>query len=157
MQQKFIKIINSKTFYLSLIILCTAVIFTLRFTMLLKSNHPCGLDGYYYALQSKSLLINHALENPDYKTGYYLCALTSFLCRNVITGCKLWAALASTLLSVSIFILLKTFSKNKVISFAGLFLSGFCSPSLASFEINYINNLTGLFVFSFLHPFFMLL
>ena len=76
MQQKIIKIINSKTFYISLIILCTAVIFTLRFTMLLKSNHPCGLDGYYYALQAKSLLVNHALENPDYKTGYYLCALT---------------------------------------------------------------------------------
>lgn len=149
MQQKIIKIINSKTFYISLIILCTAVIFTLRFTMLLKSNHPCGLDGYYYALQAKSLLVNHALENPDYKTGYYLCALTSFLCRNVITGCKLWAALASTLLSVSIFILLKTFSKNKIISFAGLFISGFCSPSLASFEINYINNLTGLFCFFF--------
>ena len=41
----------------------------LRFFMLSSSEYPVGLDGYYYALQAKSLVMQGALENPSAETG----------------------------------------------------------------------------------------
>ena len=47
-----------KIIYKTLTILILAVLlvltFKVRYQMYLKSNHPTGLDGYYYALQAKS-------------------------------------------------------------------------------------------------------
>ena len=134
-----------KIFFSLIFVFSVVLLFVLRFTMLLKSSHPTGLDGYYYTLQAKSLIINGALENPDTEIGYYLCGLCSFFVKDAILGCKIWAAIASTLLSVSIFILVKTFSSEKrYIPFTAFVISAFCSPNLAYFEVNYINNLTGL-------------
>lgn len=139
-----------KIFFSLIFIFSVILLFVLRFTMLLKSSHPTGLDGYYYALQAKSLITNGTLENPDTEIGYYLCGLCSFFVKDAILGCKIWAAIASTLLSVSIFILVKTFSSEKrYIPFTAFVISAFCSPNLAYFEVNYINNLTGLFFFFF--------
>ena len=54
-----------KIFFSLIFVFSVVLLFVLRFTMLLKSSHPTGLDGYYYALQAKSLITNGALENPD--------------------------------------------------------------------------------------------
>lgn len=143
-KQKVYKIINTLIFFLTI-----AAIFLLRFTTLLQTSHPTGLDGYYYALQAKSFALTGKLENPDYETGYYICGIFAWIFRNPIIACKIWAALTSTLISVSIFILVNNISKDKKLAFLALILSSFLSPSLAIFEINYINNQTGLMFFFF--------
>ncbi len=127
---------------------CILVItFILRFKCLLQTYHPTGLDGYYYALQAKSLATTGALENPDYEIGYYICGFFAFLFKDAILGCKIWAALSSTLLCLAVSLLVKQFTKLPVLSFASLLICCFCSPSLVSFQVNYINNQTGLLFF----------
>ena len=142
-KQKVYKIIN-----ILIIILTIITIFLLRFLILFKTSHPTGLDGYYYALQAKSFALTGKLENPDYEAGYYICGIFALIFKNAILGCKIWAALSSTLISVSIFILVKTISRNNKAAFFALVLS-VLSPSLTVFEINYINNQTGLMFFFF--------
>lgn len=134
--------------YLSIfVILYSILIFSVRLFMLLKSEYPTGLDGFFYALQAKSLVVNGALENPDYELGYYFCGFFSWLCKDAFLGCKIWAALSSALISVSIFILLKNISEEKIIiPLLGLLISS-VSVGITLFNINYINNQTGLVFF----------
>lgn len=141
--------INKKTLLLQTlpVFVIAVVIFAVRLYMLLKSNHPTGMDGYFYALQAKSLLVNGSLENPDHELGYFFCGFFSWLFNNPILGCKVWAALSSMLISVNIFILLKKVSKDKIIiPMAGLLISASC-VSLTLFNVNFINNQTGLVFF----------
>ncbi|HIW36909.1 MAG TPA: hypothetical protein IAA30_08025, partial [Candidatus Treponema faecavium] len=63
---------RTNALWVLLLCCCTACVFAVRFAMLRKTPEPAGLDGYYYALQAKSLIERGALENPDYQTGYYL-------------------------------------------------------------------------------------
>lgn len=116
--------------------------------MLLKSSEPTGIDGYYYSLQAKSLIERGSLENPDYKLGYYLCALCSYISNDAITGVKIWASLAAAILCLSVFFLLKTLTSNNAISFVSSMICA-SSFSLTQFSVNFINNLTGLFFFVF--------
>lgn len=141
--------INKKTLLLQTlpVFVIAVVIFAVRLYMLLKSNHPTGMDGYFYALQAKSLLVNGSLENPDHELGYFFCGFFSWIFNNPILGCKVWAALSSMLISVNIFILLKKVSKDKIIiPMAGLLISASC-VSLTLFNVNFINNQTGLVFF----------
>ena len=50
-----------------------ALVTGVRFFMLQKSPEPNGLDGYFYALQAKSLVETGHLENPSFQCGYFLC------------------------------------------------------------------------------------
>lgn len=141
--------INKKTLLLQTlpVFVIAVLIFAVRLYMLLKSNHPTGMDGYFYALQAKSLLVNGSLENPDHELGYFFCGFFSWIFNNPILGCKVWAALSSMLISVNIFILLKKVSKDKIIiPMAGLLISASC-VSLTLFNVNFINNQTGLVFF----------
>ena len=87
---------------LALVGLC-AVTFFVRFKMYSKSVHPTGLDGYYYALQAKSLMQNGVLENPDYEIGYYLCGLFGKVFGDAIIGVKVCDAVTSALTCAAVF------------------------------------------------------
>ena len=94
----------------------------LRFFMLSSSEYPAGLDGYYYALQAKSLVMHGALENPSAETGFYACALCSLITKNAVTGCKLWAAISNALIPLSVFVFLETlFRKKRPLSLGSCF------------------------------------
>lgn len=127
---------------------CTAGVFAIRFAMLNKTPEPAGLDGYYYALQAKSLIERGKLENPDYKTGYYLCGGAALVCGDPITGCKAVAALMSALLCLGVYAVLGACGVPGRCCLAGFFLCG-ASFAAASMAVNYINNLTGLAFFLF--------
>lgn len=138
---------KTKTITALFVILYGILIFATRLFMLMKSEYPTGLDGFFYALQAKSLVVNGALENPDHEIGYFLCGFFSWVARDVFLGCKIQAALSSTLISVLIFILLKISCKDKImIPCAGLLISSI-SAGITLFNINYINNQTGLVFF----------
>lgn len=134
-------------FIISIILFC-GLIFSARFFMLLKSSEPAGLDGYYYALQAKSMAERGSFENPDFKIGYYLCALFTSFTGDAVLGCKIWASLAGMLLSLSVFFFLYNWGCRKELAFAAFLLSG-ALHSCALLSVNYINNLTGLFFLFF--------
>lgn len=131
-----------------LIIILCATTFSVRFFMLQKSNEPNGLDGYFYALQAKSFVERGYLENPSIAPGYYLCGLCSFFTKSPIIAVKIWSAISSTLVSLAIFLILFTSTKNFLISTTGFLLSA-ASPVFTVFSINYINNQTGIFFLLF--------
>ena len=85
----------------SAVLLATAftALFLARLFMLNQSLEPNGLDGYYYALQAKSMMETGRLENPSLQPGYYLCGLGGILTGDAIQGVKLWAALSAALTS----------------------------------------------------------
>lgn len=121
-------------------------VFSVRFFMYSKSEHPTGLDGYYYALQAKSFAEYGCLENPDIETGYYLCGIFAKVFNDPIKGIKIYDAASSVLLSAGIFIIIYLISKNLIFSLFSFFMSA-VSPALTLLGINYINNQTGLMFF----------
>lgn len=137
------------------IVIASAPLFSVRLSMLEKSPHPTGLDGYYYALQAKSFAENGRLENPDAAPGFYICGLLAIVCKNAITACKIAASGISTALAISIFLaLLAMFPGHYARAFAGFLLCA-ASPSCAQLTVNYINNLTGLtFLFAYIACFY---
>lgn len=136
-----------KIIYKTLTILILAVLlvltFKVRYQMYLKSNHPTGLDGYYYALQAKSFAETGKLENPDIETGYYLCGMFAKICGDPIKGVKLCDACTSVMTCFAVFLLLLTATKNVFFAFLGFLLTA-ASPSFTLMGINYINNQIGL-------------
>lgn len=136
-----------KIIYKTLTILILAVLlaltFKVRYEMYLKSNHPTGLDGYYYALQAKSFAETGVLENPDIETGYYLCGIFAKLCGDPIKGVKLCDAFTSVLTCFAVFLLMLAATKNVFFAFFGFLLTA-ASPSFTLMGINYINNQIGL-------------
>ncbi|HPS44448.1 MAG TPA: hypothetical protein PK542_08175 [Treponemataceae bacterium] len=145
---------NAAAWALSLAV-ASSCLFGVRFSMLEKSPHPTGLDGYYYALQAKSLVEEGHLENPDSSPGFYLCGLFAIICGDAIIGCKVYAAVISVALAVSIFLaILAMFPGRYPNAALGFFLCA-ASPSCAQLAVNYINNLTGLaFLFAYVSCFF---
>ena len=131
----------------SAVLLATAftALFLARLFMLNQSLEPNGLDGYYYALQAKSLMETGRLENPSLQPGYYLCGLGGILTGDAIQGVKLWAALSAALTSLAIWKLLFVLTKSNLLSLLGFIVCGL-SPSFATMSVNYINNQTGIFL-----------
>ena len=133
---------------LALVGLC-AVTFFVRFKMYSKSVHPTGLDGYYYALQAKSLMQNGVLENPDYEIGYYLCGIFGKVFGDAIIGVKVCDAVTSALTCAAVFALIFAATQNIWFSFLAFMLTA-VSPCFTLMGINYINNQIGLmFLFFF--------
>ncbi len=127
---------------LALFLLVT-VIFFIRLFMLQKSPHPNGLDGYFYALQAKSLAETGSLENPSHELGYYLCGVGAWITNNPILGVKIWSALSSALVSLAAFMLVFNLTKKKSLSFLAFLLTS-ASPTFSLMGINFINNQTGI-------------
>jgi hypothetical protein len=144
---------NAAVWALALAI-ASACLFCARFSMLAKSPHPTGLDGYYYALQAKSFAEEGRLENPDASPGFYLCGIFAIICGNAIIGCKVYAAILSAALAVSVFLaILALYPRQYPRAMLGFFLCA-ASPSCAQLTLNYINNLTGLvFLFAYVSCF----
>ena len=113
-----------------------------RLSMLQKSSEPNGLDGYFYALQAKSLVETGRLENPSSQIGYYLCGACAFLAKDAITGVKVWSAVSSAGISLAVFLLIFALTGRSFLSLLGFLLAS-SSPTVTSLGINYINNQTG--------------
>jgi len=147
---------NKKLFAFSLIAITLSVcLFFVRLSMLQKSNEPTGLDGYFYALQAKSFVLNETLENPSHEIGYYLCGIFSKFCGDAILGCKIYSAFSNTLISIGVAGLLFLLTKSSFISVLGFLLSA-SSICITMISLNYINNQTGiafflLFLICFFH------
>lgn len=67
-----------------------------RFALLASSPYPMGVDGYFYAIQVRSLLEHGALHYPSAPLASWLMAPLAAL-TDPITGAKLGAALGSAL------------------------------------------------------------
>lgn len=137
------KPLSANRFFFALIV-CVLFLFTLivRFSMLQKSTEPNGLDGYFYALQAKSLVETGRLENPSTQIGYYISGACAFFAKDAITGVKFWSAISSALISLGVFLLLLSLTGKNLLSLLGFLLVS-VSPSVATLAINYINNQTG--------------
>lgn len=146
------KKIMTKTCAALFIAALTLVFFSIKFSMLKKSDYPNGLDGFYYALQAESFVVNLEFENPDIECGYYISGFISGVIGDSVTGVKIWAALSSALLSLSVFtllyVLLEKFPGRFFFSLTGMLFSG-VSVCVTIMSINYINNQTGLFFLLF--------
>lgn len=127
--------------FISVLLICVSLFFV-RYKMLQKSSEPNGLDGYFYALQAKSLVQTGHLENPSYQCGYYLCGLCSYICGDAIKGVKLWSAISSAGISLAIYLVLGFATGSFYFSLLGFSLSA-ASPTLTLMGVNYINNQTG--------------
>lgn len=127
--------------FLTILVLCVNIA-TIRYDMLQKSSEPNGLDGYFYALQAKSLVQTGHLENPSYQCGYYLCGLCSYICGDAIEGVKLWSAISSAGISLAIYLVLGFATGDFYFSILGFLLSA-ASPTVTQMGVNYINNQTG--------------
>ena len=127
--------------FLTILVLCVNIA-TIRYNMLQKSYDPNGLDGYFYALQAKSLVQTGHLENPSYQCGYYLCGLCSYICGDAIEGVKLWSAISSAGISLAIYLVLGFATGDFYFSILGFLLSA-ASPTVTQMGVNYINNQTG--------------
>ena len=121
-------------------------VFCVRFSMLQKSAEPNGLDGYFYALQAKSLVQTGTLENPSWNCGYYACGISAFLTGDAVLGVKVWSAVSSALVALSVFLALIALTEHQTTALLGCLLCA-ASPSCAVMSIDYINNQTGLFFF----------
>lgn len=133
---------NKRISHFAAALILTVLVVGIRFSMLQKSPEPNGLDGYFYALQAKSLVETGHLENPSYQCGYFLCGACAFLCHDAITGVKVWSAISSAGICLAIFLLFYSLSGKFFLSLLGFSLAAF-SPTLTVMGINYINNQTG--------------
>ena len=117
----------SRIIKFALVAVLTLVVFSIRLSMLKKSDMPNGLDGYYYVLQAESFVTHLELENPDPECGYYLSGFVSGVCGDSILGVKIWSAISSALFSLSvfvlIFVLLEKSSLRFLFSLVGLLFS----------------------------------
>ena len=142
----------SRIIKFALVAVLTLVVFSIRLSMLKKSDMPNGLDGYYYVLQAESFVTHLELENPDPECGYYLSGFVSGVCGDSILGVKIWSAISSALFSLSvfvlIFVLLEKSSLRFLFSLVGLLFSA-ASVCTTAMSLNYINNQTGLFFLLF--------
>ncbi|MBP5754137.1 MAG: hypothetical protein J6W60_14955, partial [Treponema sp.] len=127
--------------FISVLLICVSLFFV-RYKMLQKSSEPNGLDGYFYALQAKSLVQIGHLENPSYQCGYYLCGLCSYFCGDAIKGVKLWSAISSAGISLAIYLVLGFATGSFYPAILGFLLSA-ASPTVTQMCVNYINNQTG--------------
>lgn len=75
-----------------------------RWDVLASSPHPVGIDGYFYAIQTRSLLETGGLEYPASPLTLWLMAAAGAM-TDPITGAKLVAALAGALIAVPAFLL----------------------------------------------------
>jgi len=138
-----------------LLLLAFASVFSVRLSMLKKTNEANGLDGYFYALQARSFVETGHLENPSNEPGYYLCGISSFFMKDPILGVKVWSSLSSSLTCLAAFLLLSALTGSFTLSLLGFFLIA-SSPSFTSMSVNFINNQTGI-CFLLFYVFFLVL
>ena len=141
-----------KSFGFLLVAVLFLGIFSIRFSMLRKSEYPNGLDGFYYVIQAESFVVNMELENPDTECGYYIAGFISGVVGDSILGVKIWAALSSAIISLSIFtvifVSLKKSAYRFLLSLLGMLFMA-ASVCGTAMSVNYINNQTGLFFLLF--------
>ena len=140
MEESWFKRFSVGTFISVLFLVVTLV--NMRYNMLQKSYEPNGLDGYFYALQAKSLVQTGHLENPSLQCGYYMCGLCSYFTGDPIKGVKLWSAISSIGISLAIYLILGFATGSFYPAILGFLLSA-ASPTVTQMGVNYINNQTG--------------
>ncbi|ADK82946.1 glycosyltransferase family 39 protein [Sediminispirochaeta smaragdinae] len=140
---------RERTIDMIILLLLSLLLFSSRLIMLSKSSEPCGLDGYFYAMEARSFMERGHLENFSLAPFYYVSGLLGLLSGSPILGVKIASALCSALLPVALFLLLnRLFSNQRAFALLASLVAS-ASPSLALMAVNYLNNLLGLVFFLF--------
>ncbi|MCP4131249.1 MAG: hypothetical protein GY754_09735 [bacterium] len=119
----------------------------IRLWVLFSSPYAFGTDGYYYAVQIKTLLKNGSFIIPDSSLVLYYLAFFSLIGKNIVAANKAAIALLIGLMTWPAYLL----GKNLLNKRAGLVLTALLvSNSFAAhFTFNFIKNLGGIFFFLF--------
>ncbi len=103
-----------------------------RARFLLGDPYPFGLDGYYYAVQVRSLCESGALNYPTAPLSFYFLAPFAWFA-GPIAGAKLGAAAGTALLVVPVYLLGKRFTGQRAPALVGC---AFAATSLQGFLLS---------------------
>ncbi len=95
-----------------------AVAFVARWRFLESSPYPLGIDGFYYAVQLRSLLRDHHLYYPASPMAFWLM-LPGAWAFGPIAGAKLGAALATALAAVPVYAIVRRATGERAAGVAG--------------------------------------
>lgn len=136
------KSIDLRSKRIAILLVWTAGVFFIHLHMLNQSPEPCGLDGYYYAMEARSFMERNHLENPSLGPMFYVSGLMAKTTGDPILAVKLASSTFYALMIPLMFLFLRCFFSHGL-SLAGAFLTAI-SPSLTAMSVNYLNNLFGL-------------
>lgn len=125
------------------IALLTLTVAVSRGMMFARSPEPTGLDGYFLAMEAKSLAERGYFENPTLSPAYTLAGLCAWLCSDGIGGVKLAGSLVAGLLIPALYLLLRRLGLRREQAVVPCLLAAL-SPSLAWMSLNYLANSFGL-------------
>jgi 4-amino-4-deoxy-L-arabinose transferase-like glycosyltransferase len=115
-----------------------------RWVFLAESPHPLGIDGYFYAVELRSLLETGQLAYPVSPVGLWLLAPFAAL-TDPITGAKLGASLLGALVAVPAYLVGKRLGGTRA---TGLLAAALATPSAGSFylSVEFVKNGIGITV-----------
>jgi hypothetical protein len=115
-----------------------------RWVFLTESPHPLGIDGYFYAVELRSLLETGQLAYPVSPVGLWLLAPFAAL-TDPITGAKLGASLLGALVAVPAYLVGKRLGGTRA---TGLLAAALATPSAGSFylSVEFVKNGIGITV-----------
>ncbi len=136
--------------FLFLPILGSAVF--LQALFLFSTDGPQGLDGYYYALQVRSIMSHFRLETAaSSPLAFYILALPSFLIGDPVIGIKIGILCISVLISIMVYLMIRRATGFYLLANLALALVSF--PFLLKWGLTeFLKSTVGLLVFvSFLY------
>jgi len=115
-----------------------------RWVFLAESPHPLGIDGYFYAVELRSLLETGHLQYPVSPIALWLLAPFA-AATDPITGAKLGAALLGALVAVPAYFVGRRLGGTRA---TGLLAAALATPSAGSFylSIEFVKNGVGITV-----------
>jgi len=118
------------------IAVCLLAAAAVRAVFLFKDEFATGFDGYYYALQVKSLIVNGELLNRDNSIAFSLLRFFSFFIPDVPAANKIATIFFCSLAAVPVFLLARRLTGSPVAALtAALLFSLSFSQIYMSFEI----------------------
>ncbi len=118
------------------IAVCLAAAALVRAVFLFKDSFATGFDGYYYALQVRSLIENGEVLNNDKSIVYPLLRFFALCFNDVVVSNKIAAIVFCSLTVVPFYLLTYRLTSSHIITFAAaLFFSLSFSQIYMSFEI----------------------
>jgi hypothetical protein len=118
------------------IALCVIAAVAVRAVFLFKDAFATGFDGYYYALQVKSLIKNGVVLNRDNSIVFYLLRFFAFFFSDVVLANKIGAILLCSLAAAPFYLLARRLTASHLVAFvSALFLTLSFSQVYMAFEI----------------------
>ncbi|QSE99183.1 EpsG family protein [Fulvivirga lutea] len=117
--------------------------FILRLAALLQTDYANGWDGYYYVMQSHSLIEYGHMQSLDYSLIYPYFTLLSLLINDYVLAVKVGSALLAAVLSFLIYTIVTKVSSNRYLGLLGASFSLF-SPGITFITASFPKNLLGI-------------